>query len=389
MPARPPLRIVVVAALAGGGLLVASGCGSTAEVQQAAAPSRASTPRTTPAPARRHVPRSDRGRLSLRTTFGGAISPKSVAASGTGLVFAQNMMYRHSVTVYDARRLRLRKTIPDTVRLSRLGYPEYRGEQRGAPVEAAFAPNGRYAYVSNYSMYGPGFGPEGHDECSPSSGYDRSFVYRIRLDRLTIDRAYRVGPVPKVVAVSRDGAYVLVSNWCGYDVSVVSTRRGRQVRSIPIGPYPRGIAISPTRDVAYVAQMGGTEIVRVDLTTWRTRRLPIGLGPRAVVVGPAGKVLFATLNAEGRVARLDLRTGAVTKVSTGSAPRSLAIAADGRALYVVNYESGTVSKLRASDLHVMQTIPACPNPIGITYEPVTHRVWVACYGGQIRVYDDR
>ena len=92
---------------------------------------------------------------------------------------------------------------------------------------------------------------------------------------------------------------------------------------------------------------------------------------------------------EGRVARLDLRTGAVTKVSTGSAPRSLAIAADGRALYVVNYESGTVSKLRASDLHVMQTIPACPNPIGITYEPVTHRVWVACYGGQIRVYDDR
>jgi hypothetical protein len=37
----------------------------------------------------------------------------------------------------------------------------------------------------------------------------------------------------------------------------------------------------------------------------------------------------------------------------------------------------------------MQTIPACANPIGITYEPVTRRVWVACYGGQVRVYDDR
>ncbi|MGE0029360.1 MAG: hypothetical protein AB7O78_11780 [Thermoleophilia bacterium] len=390
MPARPPLRIALAtAALAAGWLLAASGCGSAPQAPDAAAPGTASTWRTTPAPARTHVPPSDRGRLSLKATFGGDISPKSVAASGTGLVFAQNMMYRHSVTVYDARRLRLRKTIPDTVRLSRLGYPEYRGEQRGAPVEAAFSPDGRYAYVSNYSMYGAGFGPEGHDVCSPSSGYDRSFVYRIRLDRLTIDRAYRVGPVPKVVAVTRDGAYVLVSNWCGYDVSVISTKRGRQVRSIPIGAYPRGIAISPTKDVAYVAQMGGTEIVRVDLRTWRTRRLPIGLGPRAVVVGPAGKVLFATLNAEGRVARLDLRTGAVTKASTGTAPRSLAIAADGRALYVVNYESGTVSKLRASDMHVLQTIPACANPIGITYEPVTRRVWVACYGGQIRVYDDR
>ena len=30
------------------------------------------------------------------------ISPKSVDATGTGLVFAQNMMYRHTMTVYDA-----------------------------------------------------------------------------------------------------------------------------------------------------------------------------------------------------------------------------------------------------------------------------------------------
>jgi len=309
-------------------------------------------------------------------------------ASPRGLVVAQNMMYTHTLTAYrpDGE---LDATIDDAVDLSRFGIDGHPGTSHGAPVEAAFTSDGAHVYVSNYSMYGAGFGPEGHDVCSPSSGYDRSFVYRIRLDRLTIDKAYRVGPVPKVVAVTRDGAYVLVSNWCGYDVSVVSTRRGRQVRSIPIGAYPRGIAISPTKDVAYVAQMGGTEIVRVDLRTWRTRRLPIGLGPRAVVVGPAGKVLFATLNAEGRVARLDLRTGAVTKASTGTAPRSLAIAADGRALYVVNYGSGTVSKLRASDLRVLQTIPACPNPIGITDEPVTRRVWVACYGGQIRVYDDR
>jgi YVTN family beta-propeller protein len=77
------------------------------------------------------------------------------------------------------------------------------------------------------------------------------------------------------------------------------------------------------------------------------------------------------------------------KATTGSAPRSLAMAADGRALYVVNYESGTVSKLRASDMHVLQTVAACHHPIGIAYEPVTRRVWVACYTGQVRVYDDR
>lgn len=182
---------------------------------------------------------------------------------------------------------------------------------------------------------------------------------------------------------------MLVSNWCSYDLSVISTRRGREVRRVPIGAYPRGIAVSPNRPAAYVAVMGGSEVVRVDLRTWRTRRLAIGAGPRALALGPAGRYLFATLNAEGTVARLDLRTGAVAKARTGSAPRSMDIAPDGRSLYVVNYESGTVSKLRASDMRVLQTIDACFHPIGITYEPVTRRVWVACYTGSILVLDDR
>ena len=393
----PSPRIALGLICAGAALALAGCSGSSAAEQPAAAATVASTATTAPAsttapataPAPVAGPPSDRGRLSLKTTFGGPISPKSVAASGTGLVFAQNMMYRHSVTVYDARRLSLKKTISDSVRLSRLGYPQYQGTQRGAPVEAAFSPDARYAYVSNYSMYGAGFGPEGHDECSPASGYDRSFVYRIPLDTLSIDRAYRVGPVPKVVATTRDGKYVLVSNWCGYDMSVISTARGRQVRSVPIGPYPRGIVTSPTKDVAYVAMMGGTQVVRVDLRNWTTRGLTVGSGPRALALGPAGRYLFVTLNAEGRVARLDLKTGALDKVTTGTAPRSLAMAPDGRSLYVVNYESGTVSKVRASDMRVLQSVPACHHPIGITYEPVTRRVWVACYDGSIRVYDDR
>ena len=91
----------------------------------------------------------------------------------------------------------------------------------------------------------------------------------------------------------------------------------------------------------------------------------------------------------GRVAKLDLRTGRVKTVATGTLPRSLALAADGKALYVVNYESGTVSKLRARDLKLLQTIDACYHPIGITYDTATERVWVACYGGAILVYDDR
>jgi len=67
----------------------------------------------------------------------------------------------------------------------------------------------------------------------------------------------------------------------------------------------------------------------------------------------------------------------------------MAISTDGRSLYVVNYESSTVTKLRASDLAVLQTIPTADHPIGVTYDAVTGDVWVACYVGVIEVFHDR
>ncbi len=369
----------VVAAIAGA--VLSTGSGSPAE---ASSPPAAHPPAPPPAPARP----SNLTRLRLVKVITGNISPKSVASSGTGFVTAQNMMYRHTITVYDARTMRLVKTISDGVHLAALGFPQHPGLTHGAPVEAAFSPDGRYAYVSNYSMYGEGFGPEASDSCTPSSGYNRDYLYRVDMKKLVIDRAYYVGEVPKVVAVTPNGRYVLASNWCSWDLSVVSTWSNREVHRIPIGPYPRGIAIEPDGKVAYVAVMGGTDLVRIDLQHWTTRLIPIGDGPRALALSPNGRYIYASLNAEGRVAKLDIRSGHVVKVSTGSAPRSLTISPDGKALYVVNYESGTITKLRSSDMSPLQTIDACFHPIGITYDRATHRVWVACYTGSIRVYDD-
>jgi YVTN family beta-propeller protein len=319
----------------------------------------------------------------------GNISPKSVVASGHGLFFAQNMMYKHTITVYD-RRFRLVKTISDGVDLRRLGVKGYRGIYHGAPVEAAFTSDGKDAYVTNYSMYGPGFTREGHDVCSPSNGYDRSFVYRVDVARLRIDRAIRVGSVPKFVAVTPDGRYVLVSNWCSYSLSVIDTRAGRQVREILLGPYPRGIVVDRTSRIAYVAVMGTSDIAAVDLRTWDVGWIRgVGSGPRHLVLGPNGHFLYVTLNGADRVAKVDLRREVVVgTVATGDAPRSMTIAPDGGSLYVVNYNSNTVSKVRTRDMHVTQTVGTNAAPIGITYDAATRQVWVACYSGVIDVFRD-
>ena len=141
----------------------------------------------------------------LRLT--GDLTPKSVVASKQGLVFAQNMMYTHTVAAFradgawlnDHRRLGR----PREVRRSR-ATP---GTSKGSPVEMAFTPDGRYAWVSNYSMYGKGYGPEGLDTCTKGDGTSPSTVYRVDTRTFAIDKVVAVGSVPKYVAVTPDGKH--------------------------------------------------------------------------------------------------------------------------------------------------------------------------------------
>ena len=342
----------------------------------------------------RMMPPSDQRWLHLVSIIGGPISPKSVVASQTGLVFAQNMMYRHTITVYSSSGA-WRATIPDGVNLSSYGVSGHPGLSRGAPVEAAFSPDHRHAYVSNYSMYGAGFGPEGSDVCTPQSalraGVSRSFVYRINASRRTIDGVIRVGLVPKFLAVTPDGRYLLVSDWCSYAVSVVDLRLGKEIREIYVGAYPRGIAVTADSATAYVAVMGSSHLAVLNLRTMKvTRTVYVGNAPRHLVLDPAGRYLYVTLNGEGSVAKLDLRTSrVVARQWTGRDPRSMAIAPDGRTLYVVNYFSNGVSVLRASDLAVLQHETTGKQPIGVTYDDTTNRVWVALYSGKLLVFAAR
>ncbi len=391
MPKRL-LLVTVVLAVAAGLVSCAHKVATTITRPPAAASTPVPTRSTVGAPVRTGPPSPPSARLRLRyvTTIGGHISPKSVDASGTGLVFAQNMIYTHTVTVYNDRNYHLVATIPDAVTLRRWGFRQYPGRYLGGPVEAAFSPDRRYVYVSNYSMYGPALTRQGHDVCSPADGYDSSFVYRISVATMRIDQVIHVGSVPKFLAVTPDDKYLLVSDWCSYALSVVDVSTAKEIRRIPLGPYPRGIAVDPRSRTAYVAIMGSTEIAKVNLRTFSVRWITgVGTSPRHLVMSPGGRWLYVTLNADGTVAKIDLRTDkVVARVATGSQPRSMAIAPDGRSLYVVNNGSNTVTKIRTSDMTIIQTVQTNSAPIGITYVPDRREIWVACYTGTIMVFKD-
>jgi DNA-binding beta-propeller fold protein YncE len=320
-------------------------------------------------------------------TIGGQISPKSVVASQTGLFFAQNMMYRHTITVYD-RDFDLLATIDDRVTPSDFGHEEFDQELRGSPVEAAFTSDGSMAYVSNYKMYGGGLSTAASDGCNQGNWPD-SFVYGIDTSSLEVERVIRVGPVPKFLAVTPDDRLLVVANWCGFDVSVIDLASGLELGRVPVGRHPRGVAITPDSSVAYVAVMGSTRVGVIDLDSLEVSYLEgIGRSPRHLVLSPDGSILYVSLNGEGRIASVDTTTGDVlAKVATGSAPRSMEISDDGSALYVVNYNSNSLSVVRTGDLTEVAEHRTNVRPIGVTYDAATRRVWVANYSGSIQVFE--
>ncbi len=324
------------------------------------------------------------------TTITGDLAAKSVVASGDGLFFAQNMMYRHTVSVFD-RDHELVTTISDEVTPEKFGQGEdFPGTYRGSPVEAAFTSDGSHAYVSNYRMYGGGLSTAASDDCNRGDWPD-SFVYRIDTTSLEIDQLLRVGSVPKFLAVTPDDHFVLVANWCGFDVSILDVATGEEVTRVEVGRHPRGIAVSPDSSLAYVAVMGSRDIAILDLETFDVDYLEdVGTGPRHLLLSPDGDTLYVSLNSEDRIAKIDLASGEiVARVATGDAPRSMAISDDGSALYVVNYNSDTMSKVRTADMIEVEEHRVGDKPIGIAYDTDTREVWVSAYSGTIEVFTDR
>src|SRR5690606_3274129 len=166
---------------------------------------------------------------------------------------------------------------------------------------------------------------------------------------------------------------------------------GQEVRRVDLGGrYPRAVAVTADSRPAYVALTGSDRLVAGDLRTFTVSgHSSPGGGARHVVRAPDHAHHYVSNNRHGTAVKLGRATGrSVGTVRRGGQPRSLDISTDGEAVYVVNYNSSTMSKVRTSDMTVVQTVQTDAKPIGITYEPTEQRVWVACYGGRILVFDD-
>ncbi|MGD8148566.1 YncE family protein [Ornithinimicrobium sp. Y1694] len=318
-------------------------------------------------------------------------TPKSVVSSGHGLLITNNMMYSHTSTIFDATSREILTRLDDSVDLEDFGIDGHPGISKGSPVEAVWTDDGRYAYVSQYSMYGENFGREGFDDCFKDSGVGASLVYRFDADEMAWDQIIQVGAVPKYLELTPDQSTLLVSNWCDYTVSVVDTATGEERGTLDTGRNPRGIVAFPDNETALVTAMWNQQVWRLDLKNMTSEIvLETPPGPRHLNLTEDGSTAYLVVARSNVIYKLDPDTMEILdQVNPGAEPRSMTMSPDEKALYVVNYDEASVSKIRTSDMTVIDKVNVDAFPIGIDYDPVTNTVWVACYNGGIYIFDDQ
>ena len=104
----------------------------------------------------------------------------------------------------------------------------------------------------------------------------------------TVVATVPVGAFPRGVAITPDGAFAYVTNASAIDVSVIATSTNAVVATVPVGVSPLGVAITPDGAFAYVTHFTTLGSVFVLSTASNTvvATVPVGVTPAGVAITP-------------------------------------------------------------------------------------------------------
>lgn len=154
----------------------------------------------------------------------------------------------------------------------------------------------------------------------------------------TVVHELAVGRRPTGLALAGGGFQVAVTCRDSGEVVVVDAVEGRlrAARTIPLGGQPWGLACDAAGRRAYVALAGLGEVAVLDLATDAVlRRIPVGPWPRHVALSPDETRLAVGLDGDRGLAVVDTRAGQVLfgERFSGLNIGQLQISADGRQVY--------------------------------------------------------
>lgn len=311
-------------------------------------------------------------------------SPKSVAIAPDGRLAYVLNLEACSVSVFDTLTHARVRTIsfpqtPATGYDYKLNKPIPSVAEK--PVEAAFTENGRYLWVSFhngasvgvFALEGAGFDPHRYPSTMKATVTEADG--RVWGRRMLV---IPTGQTPKVIEVSRDDAWVAVSNWHGDSVTIIDARRKVAVKTLRVSSIPRGLAFSKDGHKLFVAIMGGSHIEVFRTRDWKRTSIiaDVGAAPRHLVLDRAGRNLYASCNSGCVITRIDALRGRITgRVAVGSEPRTVSLSPDESKLYACCYGANRLYVIDARTLRVTGSLSTGENPVGMAVTPLGD-IWV-------------
>ncbi|HLV34648.1 MAG TPA: cytochrome c peroxidase [Spirillospora sp.] len=166
------------------------------------------------------------------------------------------------------------------------------------------------------------------------------------------------------LALSNDGRVLVATNMLNNSLSFVDAfmpNNAQLIQEVPVGPDPRGVALTPDNQRALVVLRGDNSLAVIDFE----RRAPLttiplgGSLPYAVVSHRVGYALVS-LQASNEVVEVDLEAGAVVRrIPVPASPAGLAVWGD--FLYVTHFWSGSLSLVYLPRGEVIDVIRAGPD----------------------------
>ena len=199
-----------------------------------------------------------------------------------------------------------------------------------------------------------------------------------------------LGPEPLAVAVTPDGALVLVED-AGYSdhaLLVFDARSGALLQKLEGATdgsrgYYSGLAISRDGKHAYASDGAGSGVRTFRIENGRLSEtaeifLPGVTWPAGVSVSSDGKRLYVAGNLTDNLVTLDAVTGTLLgTVPTGHLPYGLALSRDERRVFVSSWGGNTVTVIQLESGSVEATVNVGTHPNAVAANPIRDEIYVA------------
>jgi len=196
-----------------------------------------------------------------------------------------------------------------------------------------------------------------------------------------------IEPYPAGLALTPDGKRALVTNLFAVNLTVIDTVNDAVVAPIELfadrfrGGFGR-IALSPDGRSAYVANTANQVLAIVDTAKPAADSLMMDMQPEDIAVAPNGRTMYVAgcknFCVTGTIEVLDTASRMVTtSITVGSKPYRIALSPDGARAYTTNLGDPSVSVVDLANSQVTASVPVPVEPTGLAVSRDGGLVFVA------------